>query len=78
MRTRLCVVSASTHTRYVQLGVTDCARLGVTDCARSFAGNSIYCPRSDYNLCVTDGNAVAKYHMLLKVVWRRSVWITKD
>lgn len=70
MRTKLCVVSASTNTRYVRLDATNCARLLV--------GNSLYRPPGNYDLCVTDSNAVAKYHMLLKVVWRRSVWITKN
>lgn len=70
MSTRLRVVSASTYTRYLRLGVTDCARLLV--------GNSLYCPRGEYNLCVTDGSAAAKYHMLLEAGWQRSVWITED
>lgn len=70
MRTRLCVGSASTPTRYVRLGVTDCAQL--------FVGNSIYCLRGEYNLCVTDGDAVVKHHMMLEIGWQRSVWITKD
>ena len=75
MRTRLCVGSASTPTRYVRLGVTDCARL--------FVGNSLYCPPGDYStgdyyLCVTDGNAIVKHHMLLGVARRRSVWVTRD
>ena len=68
MSTRLCVGSDSTHARYVRLGVTDCVRLLV--------GNSIYCPRGEYNLCITDGNAVVKHHMLLGSVWQRSVWVT--
>lgn len=68
MRTRLCVGSASTPTRYVRLGVTDCVRLLV--------GNSIYCLRGDYSLCVTDSNAMVKDHMLLGAGWRRSVWVT--
>ena len=70
MSTRLRVGSDSTHARYVRSDVTDCARLLV--------GNSLYCPRGDYNLYVTDGNAVVKHHMWLEVACQRSIWIAED
>lgn len=65
MRAKLCVVSASTNTRYIRLGVTDCARVLVGDY------NS-----GEYNLYVTDNNAVIKHPMRLEAGWQRSVWVT--
>lgn len=65
----LHLVSASIHARYVRLSVEQYTQVSIT--ATKFSRQK-FCVRSDLS------NKLWHPCLMLKVGWRRAVWITRD